>query len=91
MSAKNNIVEYGRDVVTFVTNKIIKNKILIMHQNKCRPQKQPKDVVMFLPNKTIKNKKFNYLAKTNVGQKNNTIWGRCCNAPTSQNKIKIKN
>ena len=26
MSAKNNIVEYGRDVVNFFTNKIIKNK-----------------------------------------------------------------
>ena len=25
MSAKNNIAKYGRDVVTFVTNKIIKN------------------------------------------------------------------
>ena len=28
-------------VVTFVTTKIIKNKILIIHQNKCWPQKQP--------------------------------------------------
>ena len=27
-------------VVTFVINKIIKNKILIINQNKCRPQKQ---------------------------------------------------
>ena len=26
MSAKNNIPKYGRDVVTFVTNKIITNK-----------------------------------------------------------------
>ena len=26
MSAKNSISKYGRDVVTFVTNKIIKNK-----------------------------------------------------------------
>ena len=40
------------------------------------------DVVMFLPNKTINNKKFNYRPKKNVGQKNNTMWGRCCNVHT---------
>ena len=28
------------DVVMFLLNKIIKNKILIMSQNKCWPQKQ---------------------------------------------------
>ena len=41
MSDKNNIAEYGRDVVTFVTNKIIKNKNFNYPPNKCRPQKQP--------------------------------------------------
>ena len=42
---------------------------------------------MFLPNKTIKIKDL-IIGQKICREKNNTIWGRCCNVPTQQNNKK---
>ena len=66
----------------FLPNKTIKiYKFNYPPKNVGKTTQYGGDVVMFLPNKKIKNK-VNYRKKKNIGQKNNTIWGRCCNVPT---------